>query len=143
MNKKVPISKSSESKAGKNKGLSRREREVVDLLFSMGTATVGDVQRALSDQPSYAATRMVLQRLHKKGELEVSQEGKKYLYRTVTPKEKAGLAALRSLLETFFRGSATSAVSALLGDRQKVSDAEIEELEALIRKAKAERAQEP
>ena len=124
----------------KRRGLSRREREVVDLLFSLGTATVGDIQKALSDQPSYAATRMVLQRLHKKGELEVSQEGKRYVYRPAMPKEKAGLAALDKLLDTFFRGSATGAVSALLDDRQKVSDAEIAELESLIRKAKEDRA---
>ena len=121
------------------KGLSRREREVVDLLFSMGSATVSEIQQALSDQPSYAATRMVLQRLHKRGELQVSRVGKKYTYSPAVAREAAGMAALTRLIETFFTGSTTSAVSALLGDRQRVSDEEIEQLEALIRAAKEAR----
>ena len=119
--------------------LSRREREVINLVFTKGSATVGDIHSALTDHPSYAATRMVLQRLHKKGALRVHREGKKYIYSPAMPKEKAGATAFRNLLDTFFTGSASRAVSALLGDRQSLSDEEIDELEALIKRAKEER----
>ncbi len=82
---------------------------------------------------------MVLQRLHKKGEVQTHRDGKKYIYSPALATEKAGLNALKTLIETFFTGSATQAVSALLGDRQKISDDELEQLEMLIRKAKEER----
>ncbi|NKC01662.1 MAG: hypothetical protein GKR90_24605 [Pseudomonadales bacterium] len=141
--------------------LSRRERQVLEIVYAKQAATVADVQAELlarvddgqvddgrvddgqlddgrmSDGPSYAATRMVLQRLHKKGKLAASRNGNRHVYQAVTPVKEAGVHALQRLLDTFFAGSTTQAVSALLGSREQVSKEELDALERLIQQAKA------
>ncbi len=119
--------------------LSKRERQVMDIVYARGAATVADVQAELVDSPSLAATRMLLQRLHKKGVLEASQDGPRYLYRPQLSKVRAAHAALSRLLQTFFDGSHTKAMTALLGDSDQISDQELEDLEQLVRDARARR----
>ena len=118
--------------------LPRREQQVMDIVFSLERAAVGDVQAQLPDQPSYSATRMLLQRLHKKGLLNVERDGKRYLYLPATTKHSAGRVALNRLMQTFFDNSATSTVSALL-DREEITGAELAELEALVKAARQRR----
>ena len=121
--------------------LSKRERQVMDIVYARGAVTVADVQAELTDSPSQAATRMLLQRLHKKGVLEASQDGPRYLYRPQLSKVRAARAALSRLLQTFFEGSHSKAITALLGDGDQISDAELDDLERLVRAAKARRRQ--
>ena len=110
----------------------------MDIVFSLERAAVGDVQAQLPDQPSYSATRMLLQRLHKKGLLNVERDGKRYLYLPATTKHSAGRVALNRLMQTFFDNSATSTVSALL-DREEITGAELAELEVLVKAARQRR----
>ncbi len=113
--------------------LTRRERQVLDILYTQGAASVGQMQSRLPDGPSYSATRMLLQRLHKKGQLTVQQQGPKYIYATATPKPKASGMAWRALLRTFFDGSPVNAFSAFLGSStDALTDAELAELERLV-----------
>ncbi len=123
------------SKGQSATSLPRREQQALDIVYALGNATVKDVQAALPDDPTYSATRMLLQRLHKKSLLEIEQDGAKYLYHPRTPKVAAGRDALRRLLKTFFDGSAATALSSLLED-ESISADEMAELEALIAKAK-------
>ena len=119
--------------------LSKRERQVMDIVYARGAVTVADVQAELVDSPSQAATRMLLQRLHKKGVLEASQDGPRYIYRPQLSKVRAARAALGRLLQTFFDGSPTKAMTALLGESDQISDEELDNLERLVREAKARR----
>ena len=121
--------------------LRRRERQVMDIIYAMGEATVADVQDRLVDSPSSAATRMLLQRLHKKGVLEAYQDGPRYVYRPQLSKVRAARAALSRLLQTFYDGSPSKAMTALLGDGDQISDEELEHLEQLVREARARRQQ--
>ena len=120
--------------------LTRRERQVMDIVYARGRASVAEVQADLPDEPTYSATRMLLQRLQKKGVLQIETAGAKYIYSPSTPKLSAGQAAWSRLVNTFFGGSAASAFSALLGsDSQTLSDAELDELERLVAEARARR----
>ena len=130
MNKKVPLDQNQ---------LSRREREALDAVHQLKQASVAEVQALLTGNPSYPATRMVLQRLHKKSLLQADRDGKRYVYRSAVPSDAAGVSALRATLSTFFQGSTSKAVSALLGSDQNISAKELEELEALVRAAREEK----
>lgn len=103
--------------------LSRRERQVMDVLFALGEGTVNDVLERIPDPPSYSAVRATLRVLEEKGHVEHLQDGPRYLYRPVVPKESARRAALRHLVRTFFGGSAEAAAAALLGmTRQQLGE---------------------
>ena len=108
----------------------------MEAIYSLNQASVHDVQSVLSGEPSYSATRMLLQRLHKKGLLQVEREANRYLYSATAAKGAAGRTALKDLIGTFFAGSATEAVSALLGD-DEITEDELASLEALVTEAKA------
>ena len=95
--------------------LPRREREIVEALHRLGgEASVKQVRDALVDPPGYSATRAMLNLLVEKGVAVTRQEGKRYLYRTVTPTHKVGQSALQSLVRTFFGSTPTDAVAALI-----------------------------
>ena len=104
---------------------SRRERQIMEILFRLGEATAGALREQLPDPPSYSAVRALLRTLEEKGHLAHRREGARYVYRpTVSPSE-ARRSALNNLLKTFFSGSTRKAVSALLD----VADTDLSEKE--------------
>jgi predicted transcriptional regulator len=109
--------------------LPRREREIFEILCSMGEATAADVRAAMDDPPSYSAARTMLGRLEGKGMVQHRVEDQAYVYRSVPQPAKVRESALQQMVKTFFDGSAASAATALLG----LSKIEPEELEALQR----------
>jgi predicted transcriptional regulator len=119
---------------GPHAGLSRREREIVEILLRRGDGTVSDVRREMADPPGYSAVRATLAILERKGFVRHAQKGQSYLYRTVTPRRKAVQGAVQHLLITYFDNSLRKAVAALLeqhGGRLTARD--FDELERLVR----------
>jgi predicted transcriptional regulator len=119
--------------------LSRRERQIMDYLFQHRSATVAEVMQGIPEPPTYSTVRALLRTLEGKGHVRHREDGPRYVYEPTEARENARKTALRHLVRTFFDGSATQAVSALLdlSDR-KLSDADVERLAALVRKARAE-----
>jgi BlaI family transcriptional regulator, penicillinase repressor len=117
-----------------DKGLSRRERQVMDILFRLGQASAQDVMDALPDPPSYSATRALLSTLEQKKLIVVhSKDSRKYIYKPAIAEKKAKRSALSNLLHTFFDGRPEKLVAALLDPAdQKLSNDEIERIRRLI-----------
>lgn len=117
--------------------LSRRERQIVDILYAQGRATAAEVQAALPDPPSYSAVRAMLRILEDKGHIRHEQDGPRYVYLPTVARDSAKRSALRHMLRTFFNGSAEQAISALLDDSSsRLSDAELDRLARLIEQAR-------
>jgi predicted transcriptional regulator len=120
-------------------GLSRRERQIMDVIYRLGSAAVADVQAEIPDPPSYSSVRALMRVLTEKGELSYETDGPRYVYRATTPHEEARTSALERVLATFFDDSPTRAMAALMdlsGD--ELTDEELDRLESLIRKARRE-----
>jgi len=116
--------------------LSRRERQIMDILYRQGRATAGEVMEALSGDPTYSTVRTQLRVLEEKGHVRHEELGLKYVYIPAVPRTAARRSALRHLVETFFDGSAESAVAALLGgEGARLSDEELERIGELVKKA--------
>ncbi len=117
--------------------LSRRERQIMDAIYARGKATAAEVLEALPDPPSYSAVRAMLVKLEAKGHVRHIQEGPRYVYLPTVPREQARATALERLVRTFFEGSVSKTVAALL-DRgaTELSDAELAELSELIERAR-------
>jgi BlaI family penicillinase repressor len=116
--------------------LSRRERQIMDILYRQGRATAGEVMEALSGNPTYSTVRTQLRVLEEKGHVRHEELGLKYVYIPAVPRTAARRSALRHLVETFFDGSAESAVAALLGgEGARLSDEELERIGELVKKA--------
>jgi predicted transcriptional regulator len=121
----------------KSKGVSRRERQILDVLFRRREATAMEIQGDIPDAPSYSAVRALLRILEDKGHVWHREEGPRYVYLPVVEAEAARRSALRHVLDTFFDGSAAGAMAALLGgDGGTVTKEELERMEALIAKAR-------
>jgi len=103
-------------------GLSRRERQIMDVLYAMGAATVGEVLERIPDPPSYSAVRATLRTLEEKGHVLHQQDGPRYVYKPTVERESASTAALKHLVRTFFNGSAEQAAAALLGMQESRVD---------------------
>jgi predicted transcriptional regulator len=117
--------------------LSRRERQIVDILYANGRATAAEVQAALPEPPSYSAVRAMLRILEEKGHVRHEQDGPRYVYVPTVARDNAKRSALRHVLQTFFDGSAEQAISALLDDgAAKLSETELDRLEKLITQAR-------
>ena len=99
--------------------LSRRERQVLDAVYQAGRATCAEVQKTMTDPPSYSAVRTFLRILEEKGLVRHEQEGARYVYIPTIEKTRASRSALRHVLNTFFGGSVTQAISALLDEDSK------------------------
>lgn len=113
--------------------LSRRERQVMDILFRMGRATAEDVLDALPDPPSYSAVRALLTTLENKELVSHYKESRRYVYQPAVPEKKAKASATRQLLSTFFDNSAEKLVASLLDPKdQKLSKEEIARIRKLI-----------
>ncbi len=114
--------------------VSRRERQILDILYRLGEATAQDVQRELPDPPSYSAVRALLATLENKEMVKHTKEGRRYLYRPAINEKKAKRTALKNLLGTFFKGKPENLVAALLDPAdQQLSEEEIEEIRKLIK----------
>jgi predicted transcriptional regulator len=117
--------------------LSRRERQIIDILYTSGRGTAAEVQAALPDPPSYSAVRAMLRILEEKGHVRHEQDGPRYVYLPTIARDNAKRSALRHMLRTFFDGSTEQAISALLDDAStKMSDVELDRLARMIRDAR-------
>lgn len=117
--------------------LSRRERQIVDVLFKLGRASAAEVRGQLPDAPSYSAVRALLRILEEKGHVRHEQDGPRYVYMATVPRESARRSALRHLVQTFFEGSTTQAISALLdSSASKISDDDLERLSRTLEEAR-------
>jgi BlaI family transcriptional regulator, penicillinase repressor len=94
--------------------LSRRERQIMDILHQRGQASAQEVMENLPEAPSYSAVRALLRLMEEKGYVKHEQDGPRYVFRATLAREKAGKSALKNLLQTFFDGSTEQAVAALL-----------------------------
>lgn len=118
--------------------LSRRERQIMDILFRRGRAPASVVREELPGDPSSSTVRTQLRILEKKGHVRHEEEGLRYVYRPVTPRRAARRSALRHLVETFFDGSAEQAVTALLGgEARRLTEPELERIARIVADAKA------
>jgi predicted transcriptional regulator len=121
--------------------LSRREREILDVIFAIGEeASAEEIRERLSDPPTYSAVRAMLAKLEAKGAVKHKEKGLRYVYSPTMPRAKARRSALRRLIDVFFGGSKEQAVTALLND-EKWSDDELEELQKQIERVRQERRQ--
>src|ERR1051325_10191915 len=119
--------------------LSRREREIMDVIYRAGRATAAEVLAQLTDPPSYSAVRALLRVLEDKGHLRHEEDGPRDVFLPARPREGARQSALRQMLHTFFDGSTEQAVAALLDlQSTRLSDAELARLSQLIADARTE-----
>ena len=120
--------------------LSRRERQIMDILYEAGECSAQEVQQKLPDAPGYSAVRALIARLVDKKLVSFRSEGARYIYRPAVAEENARTSAIQRLLRTFFKGSRIKAVNALLDvEGDKLSAREIEELERTIERVKRAR----
>jgi predicted transcriptional regulator len=117
--------------------LSRRERQIMEIVYRHGRATAGEVHRELPDRPSYSTVRTLLRVLEEKGHITHQSDGPRYVYSPCVSTEKAKQSAIEQLLRTFFNNSAVSAMAALLDmSSADLSEAELKRLSRLIQQAK-------
>jgi BlaI family penicillinase repressor len=120
--------------------LSRRERQIMDVIYARGQASALEVTAELPDPPGKTAVRTLLKILEDKGHLTHEQVGQTYVYRPKKTREHAGPSALRRVLDVFFGGSLEQAVAAHLGEAaQELSDAELKRMVGLIQQARKAR----
>jgi BlaI family penicillinase repressor len=126
-----------EKKSQQNLG--RRERQIMDAIFELGEASVGRVLERLPDPPSYSAVRTMIRHLEGKGYLRHRREGTKYVYRSTEAKDSVSRSVLRHMIKTFFGGSASDTVAAILDvASEKLSKDEFSRIERLIEDARKE-----
>ena len=117
--------------------LSRRERQIMDVVYRLGRTTAADIHGALPDPPTYTTVRGLLRVLVDKGHLKHEREGRRYLYRPSLPRPAAGASSILHVVRTFFAGSPSDAMAALLGSQgDQISEAELARLASLIAKAR-------
>ena len=120
--------------------LTRRERQIMDILYRHGRATAAEVMKELPGNLNYSTVRTQLRVLEDKGHVRHEEQGLRYIYMPAVPRHAARKSALRHLVNTFFEGSTEKAVAALLGGKgTRLSDEELEGLAALVIKARKER----
>jgi len=123
----------------KPNALSRRERQIMDILYKLESASVGQVLAKLADKPSYSTVRAQLRVLEEKGHVRHEEHGLRYVYVPAVPRDVARRSALRHLVETFFEGSTEKVVAALLGGEvARISPEELDRLARLIAKGRKE-----
>jgi BlaI family transcriptional regulator, penicillinase repressor len=116
--------------------LSRRERQIMDIIYARGEATAAEVTEGLPDAPSYSTVRALLRILEEKGVLKHREDGPRYIFAPTVPRAKASKSALTRVLNTFFEGSLANAVAALVDTKDtKLSAEELKRLEAIIKQA--------
>jgi len=119
--------------------LTRRERQIMDILYKRGRATAGEVMEDLPGEPHYSTVRTQLRVLEGKGHVTHEEQGLRYIYMPAVPRRAARKSALRHLVDTFFDGSAEQVVAAVLGgEGSKVSEEELDRIADLVAKARKE-----
>jgi predicted transcriptional regulator len=122
-----------------NVTLSRRERQIMDILYRLGSATAAEVQQNLAEAPSYSAVRALLRILEDKGHLKHAYDGPRYVYAPVVSRPVAQKSALKQIVKTFFDGSTSNAVAALLDmSGSDLSESELNRLAKMVDQAKRE-----
>ena len=120
-------------------GLSRRERQIMDVLYKRGKASAAEVREAIEDPPSYSAVRAMLRVLEEKGHVRHLAEGLKYVYVPTVNRDKAKRSAVKHLLDTFFSDSPDQVVAALLDvSSRRLTREELDRMAEMIEKAKRE-----
>lgn len=116
--------------------LSRRERQILEVIFRNGRATANDVLAALPDAPTYTTVRGLLRVLESKGHVRHEEEEGRYVYFPTMSRTRAAKSVLRNVVSTFFDNSPSRAMAALLGGDRSLSDEELDRLEDLVAKAR-------
>jgi BlaI family penicillinase repressor len=123
----------------KMRSLSRREREMMDIIFRAGKATAGEVMEAMTNRPSYSAVRATLRILEQKGLVRHEDDGTRYVYRPTLNRDKARQSALDHLMTTFFDGSVANVVATLIeGAGEELSGDDLDHIAELIENARKE-----
>lgn len=126
-------------KLNEGKGLSRRERQIMDALYRLGQASAAEIRDAMPDPPSYTAVRTMLAILHEKGQVRYEQDGVRYIYEPVVPRDQMAKSVIAEVMETFFDGSLERVVATVIDSQdRKLTDEQIASLQALIDAAKEE-----
>lgn len=124
--------------------LTKRERQIMDVLYRLGRATAAEVMERLGHGRGYSTVRTQLRVLERKGHVRHEEDGLRYVYMPTVPRASARRSALKHLVDTFFDGSATQAVAALLGgEASRVSDAELARIEAIVKDARGDEPRAP
>ena len=119
--------------------LTKRERQIMDVLYRLGRATAAEVMERLDDGPGYSTVRTQLRVLERKGHVRHEKEGLRFVYLPTVPRHSARRSALKHVVDTFFEGSATKAVAALLGgEASRVTDEELARIADLVKDARDE-----
>jgi BlaI family penicillinase repressor len=127
------------TKSSTHTTLTRRERQIMDVLYRRGRATAAEVMNDLPGEPNYSTVRAQLRVLEDKGHVRHEEEGLRYVYVPAVPRHAARRSALKHLVETFFDGSAEQVVAAVLGgEASRLSDEDLERIAALVAEARKE-----
>lgn len=124
---------------GRQAALTKRERQIMDVLYRLGRATAADVLAELPHAPGNSTIRTQLRVLERKGHVRHQEEGLRFVYMPTVPRHSARRSALKHLVETFFEGSTSKAVAALLGgEGPRVTDDDLARIEDLVKNARIE-----
>jgi BlaI family penicillinase repressor len=127
------------TKSATHTTLTRRERQIMDVLYRRNRATAAEVMAELPGEPNYSTVRTQLRVLEDKGHVRHDEEGLRYVYAPAVPRHAARKSALKHLVETFFDGSAEQVVAAVLGgEASRLSDQDLERIAALVAEARKE-----
>jgi predicted transcriptional regulator len=127
------------SKARAHAGLTKRERQIMDVLYRLGRATAAEIMEQVPGAPGYSTIRTQLRVLESKGHVRHEEQGLRYIYLPTVPRRSAGRSALRHLVDTFFDGSSAKAVAALLGgEGSGISDDELQRIAELVNNARSD-----
>ena len=125
------------TKSSTHTTLSRRERQIMDILYRRTRATAAEVMADLPGEPTYSTVRTQLRVLEEKGHVRHEEEGLRYVYAPAVPRHAARKSALKHLVETFFDGSAEQVVAAVLGgEASRLSDEDLDRIGELIDRAR-------
>lgn len=128
-----------EGDSAAQKGLSRRERQIMDELYRLGKASAAQIRDVMSDPPSYTAVRTLLTILQEKGHVRYERDGAKYIYEPVVPREEMAKSVIAGVVQTFFEGSLERVVEALVDSHEAdLTHEQVERLKAIIDEARSE-----
>ncbi len=116
--------------------LTKRERQIMDVLYRLGRATAAEIMDGLPGAPSYSTVRTQLRVLEEKGHVRHDEQGLRYVYTPRVPRHSARRSALKHLVDTFFDGSSAKVVAALLGGDARLTEEELDRIAALVHDAR-------